>query len=159
LVALLKEGKIRQIFAVSHLEATMGPEFQQLIPLFRIFDLTKARDFYLDYLGFQLDWEHRFEPGFPVYLQVSRKNLVFHLTEHHGDCTPGSKVFIWMTGIREFHAELQSRPGHGMRPGLEKTFYGSWCIDVTDPFGNRISFNERIPESESSLDPESLSAE
>ena len=31
------------------------------------------------------------------------------------------------------------------RPGIERTFYDSKCVEVIDPFGNRIRFNERIP--------------
>ena len=29
------------------------------------------------------------------------------------------------------------------RPGLDETFYGSWAVEVIDPFGNRLSFNEK----------------
>ncbi len=36
--------------------------FNPAIPIFRIFSVEKAREFYLDFLGFTLDWEHRFEP-------------------------------------------------------------------------------------------------
>lgn len=43
----------------------------QTIPIMRIFDEQKARDFYLGFLGMTLDWEHRFEPGYPLYMQVS----------------------------------------------------------------------------------------
>lgn len=32
-------------------------------PILRIFDERKAKEFYLDYLGVRLDWEHRFESG------------------------------------------------------------------------------------------------
>jgi len=42
----------------------------------------------------ELDWEHRVETGLPVYMQVSRENMIFHLNEHSGDCTPGSEVFV-----------------------------------------------------------------
>jgi len=38
----------------------------------RSFDEAKAREFYVDFLGFTVDWEHRFEPGMPLYMQVSR---------------------------------------------------------------------------------------
>jgi Glyoxalase superfamily protein len=31
-----------------------------------------------------------------------------------------------------------------MRPGLETTFYMTLCMNVTDPFGNQIHFNEPI---------------
>jgi hypothetical protein len=39
----------------------MGISFQKTIPIFRIFDVAKAREFYVDFLGFSLDREHRFE--------------------------------------------------------------------------------------------------
>ena len=35
-------------------------------PVLRIFDVAKARAFYLDYLGFSVDFEHRFEDALPL---------------------------------------------------------------------------------------------
>lgn len=35
-------------------------------PILRIFDEAKAREFYIDYLGFTVDWDHRFGPGMPL---------------------------------------------------------------------------------------------
>ena len=67
----------------------MTVQFGRVVPVFRIFSLDKAREFYLDFLGFKVDWEHRFAPDLPVYMQVSRAGLAFHLSEHHGDGTPG----------------------------------------------------------------------
>lgn len=32
------------------------------IPILRIFDEAKAREFYVGFLGFTVDWKHRFEP-------------------------------------------------------------------------------------------------
>ncbi len=122
----------------------MDITFQKAIPILRIFDVTKARDFYVGFLGFQVDWEQRLEPGTPVYMQVSRNGLTLHLTEHHGDCCPGSTVFVWMTGIENFHANITSRGYEYMRPALEETNFGSLCVEVTDPFGNRIRFNEPV---------------
>ena len=59
----------------------MAIQFGRVVPTFRIFSIDKAREFYLDFLGFKVDWEHRFEPGFPVYMQVSRDGLAFHLSD------------------------------------------------------------------------------
>ena len=122
----------------------MAISFQKTVPIFRIFDVAKAKEFYVGFLGFAVDWEHRFDEGSPAYMQVSRGDLLLHLSEHHGDCCPGSTVFVWMTGIEEFHREITSK-GYGfMRPGIETTFYGSRSVEVIDPFGNRIRFNERL---------------
>jgi uncharacterized glyoxalase superfamily protein PhnB len=118
---------------------------QQTIPLLRIFDVAKAKEFYAGFLGFTVDWEHRFDDAAPLYMQVSRAGLVLHLTEHYGDCCPGSTVYVRMTGLDEFHREITAK-GYGyLRPGVEKTFYGTKCMEVIDPFGNRVRFNEEIP--------------
>jgi hypothetical protein len=121
-------------------------QVEKVIPLLRIFDVKKAKAFYLEYLSFTLDWEHRFEPGMPLYMQVSRGGLSLHLTEHHGDCTPGSAVFVWMQGLAAFHRELHSRNYPYLRPGLEQASWGAQLMTVLDPFGNKILFNERTTE-------------
>ena len=77
-------------------------------------------------------------------MQVSRDGLVLHLSEHHGDCCPGSTVFVWMTGIEEFHREITTKHYKYLRPGLETTFYDARCVEVIDPFGNRLRFNESL---------------
>jgi catechol 2,3-dioxygenase-like lactoylglutathione lyase family enzyme len=122
----------------------MPIEFKRAIPMVRIFSLEKAKEFYLDFLGFALDWEHRFEEGTPVYMQISRGDLRLHLTEHYGDCCPGSNVFVEMTGIDEFHREISAKNHEHMRPGVERTFFNSKEMVVIDPFGNRIRFNEFV---------------
>ena len=50
--------------------------FRKTIPILRIFADGKAREFYVDFLGFNVDWEHRFEPGLPLYMQVLRDGCV-----------------------------------------------------------------------------------
>jgi uncharacterized glyoxalase superfamily protein PhnB len=120
--------------------------FQAPIPIMRIFAVDKAMEFYQDFLGFVLDWEHRFGDGFPLYAQISRGSLKLHLSEHHGDATPGSKVFIPMTGIRAFHRELSAKHYAYAKPGLEEAFWGALTVEVADPFGNRLLFSEDIKE-------------
>jgi len=115
--------------------------FKGTVPLLRIFDEGLARRFYGAYLGLTVDWEHRFEPDLPLYMQMSRAGLVLHLTGHHGDTTPGSTVFVQMDGIEAFHAELRSRDDIGnIRPGLDDAPWGGKLVEVTDPFGNRLRF-------------------
>jgi uncharacterized glyoxalase superfamily protein PhnB len=128
----------------------MAVAFLRTIPILRIFDVVKAKEFYVDFLGFTLDWEHHFEENTPAYMQVSRAGLSLHLSEHHGDACPGSTVFVWMTGIDEFHREITNRNYKYLRPGIETAFYGARCMQVIDPFGNRIRFNEDLHPQETS---------
>jgi catechol 2,3-dioxygenase-like lactoylglutathione lyase family enzyme len=113
------------------------------IPIIRIFSVAKAKEFYLDFLGFTLEWEHRFEEGFPLYAQVRRSDLVLHLSEHHGDATPGSTVFVPVVDIDALHRELESRQYAYARPGIEALGWGRQ-LQVADPFGNRLRFCERV---------------
>ncbi len=117
----------------------MTIHFEQICPIFRIFDIEKAKDFYVGFLGFALDWEHRFAEGMPLYMQVSRGNLVLHLSEHHGDGSPGANIFVRMQGVEEFQNEVISRGYRYMRPGIEDAPWGR-VMAVIDPFGNRIQF-------------------
>ena len=59
-------------------------EFEKVTPVLRIFDESKTREFYVDFLDFKIDWEHRLEEGLPLYMQVSKGQCLIHLTEHHG---------------------------------------------------------------------------
>lgn len=122
----------------------MPTAFQQTIPILRIFDEAKAREFYVDFLGFQIDGEHRFEPDLPLYVQVSRAGLTLHLSEHVGDACPGSTVFVRTTGIDDLHAELIAKKYKYLRPGAEIAPWNAKCMEVIDPFGNRIRFNENL---------------
>ena len=124
---------------------------QKNIPILRIFDVDKAKAFYIDWLGFTIEWEHQFEPDTPFYISISNGNIQIHLSEHHGDATPGSKVFILCDEIEKYFAEVKSRPYKYYRPSLEETFYGAKCFEVQDPFGNRLSFNEYIVKGENFL--------
>src|SRR5690606_32386963 len=93
-VSAIVGGTCLQIAASLSRRPERGMEIQRVVPVFRIFDVGKARDFYLGFLGFALDWEHRFEPDMPLYMQVSLGGFQLHLSEHHGDGTPGAVVFV-----------------------------------------------------------------
>lgn len=115
---------------------------QAAIPILRIFSEEKAREFYLDFLGFALDWEHRFEPAAPLYLQVRRGALLLHLSEHYGDATPGAALLIPVKDIAALHAELQAKDYAYARPGIRDEDWGR-ILEVADPFGNRLRFWQR----------------
>ena len=113
--------------------------FGQTCPILRIFDEPKAKQFYLDFLGFKLDWEHRFGDNFPLYAQVSRAGLMLHLSEHYGDASPGSTVFVRMEGIRAYQQELSLKHYTFGKPDIEDQPWGL-VMTLTDPFNNRVRF-------------------
>lgn len=115
-------------------------------PVLRIFDYQRAIEHYINWLGFTIDWEHRFEEDAPVYMQVSRGDIVLHLSEHSGDGTPGTNVFIDnFEGLREYHHELINKKYKYNRPGINVPFYDSGALEVVfiDPFRNQLILVER----------------
>jgi catechol 2,3-dioxygenase-like lactoylglutathione lyase family enzyme len=118
----------------------MTMKFDQPIPILRIFDEAKAREFYVGFLGFKVDWEHRFEPGAPIYMRISRDACVFHLSEHHGDGTPGTVVRVAVDQLEAYHQELHGKKYKYYRPGLEDQEWGTREMKVQDGFGNSIIF-------------------
>jgi catechol 2,3-dioxygenase-like lactoylglutathione lyase family enzyme len=119
-----------------------GISFRETIPILRIFDVAKAREFYCEFLGFSVAMEHRFEPDLPLYMAVKRAGIELHLSEHHGDSSPGSTTFVWMDDINSLHAELIAKHyGYG-RPGIVRQPWGRQ-MEVHDPFGNRVRFCQK----------------
>ena len=115
-------------------------KFGAAVPILRVYDEAKSKDFYLGFLGFALDWEHRFEPGTPLYAQVSLGDCRIHLSEHHGDVAPGSAVRIAVDDIDAYHAEITAKPYKYYRPGIEAMPWGTREIKVIDPAFNRLMF-------------------
>jgi hypothetical protein len=120
----------------------MATKLGTATPILRMFDVDKAKQFYIEYLGYKVDWEHRFESNLPLYMQISRDSSVLHLSEHHGDGSPGQHLRVAIEGIEQFHSELSSKNYNFMRPGLETQEWGERSIGVIDPSSNHIHFWE-----------------
>ncbi|WP_257721732.1 glyoxalase superfamily protein [Hymenobacter sedentarius] len=116
-----------------------------VIPILRIFDYDKAREFYMTWLGFRIEWEHRPE-GSPAYLQIARGDITLHLSEHSGDCSPGARVFIDdFQELYAFHRQLEVKDYKYNKPSIVTPSYDPTAMEmtVTDPFSNRLTFVER----------------
>ena len=111
------------------------------VPILRSFDAARTKAFYLGFLGFEPVFEHRFEPDMPLYMGVRRGECVLHLTEHHGDGTPGAAVRIACDDVSAFVASLPTDYPYA-RPGPpERTPWGSHEITILDPAANRLTFH------------------
>jgi uncharacterized glyoxalase superfamily protein PhnB len=113
-------------------------------PILRSFDEVKAREFYLDYLGFAVVFEHRFERGLPLYMGIARNDCVLHLSEHHGDACPGAALRIEVADIDVLHAELGAKGYMYACPQVQTMPWGTRDMTLADPFGNRLTFTSAI---------------
>lgn len=112
---------------------------QQVVPALRITDHKRSKEFYVDGLGFKVDWEHQFEPNFPVFMQMSKEGISLFLTEHSGDCEVGGLVYIYVADIDIWHANIKL-PGIN---GPKKMDWGTHEFRMKDPDGNTICISTR----------------
>lgn len=118
--------------------------FTRIAPLIRIFDEAKAKEFYVEFLGFKIDFEHRDTEDSPLYMQVSKDECLLLLTEHHGGCSPGCAINIETDELESFCEELNRKNYKYARPGIQEMPWGSKNMAIADPFGNRITFTDAI---------------
>jgi len=115
-------------------------DFHAPLPILRIFDESKARAHYVEYLGFKIEFEHRFAPGMPIYMGIVRGECHLQLSEHHGDGTPGAYVKVRVEELEAYHAELAAKPYKYARPGLMDMEWGERQMTIGDGFGNKLIF-------------------
>jgi catechol 2,3-dioxygenase-like lactoylglutathione lyase family enzyme len=101
---------------------------EEAIPILHVRDAAAAVGWY-DRLGFGKQWEHRFEPGFPAFVEVARGSMRLFLSEHKGDARPDTLVYLRVRDIdavaAEFGVPVKDAP---------------WAreIELRDPDGNRL---------------------
>lgn len=120
----------------------MNMEFTQITPIFRIFDEVRAREFYLGFLEFEIEFEHRFAENMPLYMGVKLGNFILHLSEHSGDGTPGSAVYTEMEDLMTYYEKLAAKDYKYYKPGVCESGFGTIEMSIVDPFHNRLSFNQ-----------------
>ena len=116
-------------------------------PILRSFDEARARAFYLDFLGFELMFEHRFAPDAPLYMGVKKGDCLLHISEHYGDGSPGAAIRIPVADVSDYMAELRAKKFGNASPGEpQATDWGTSEITIQDPAGNRLTFVTELPQ-------------
>ena len=110
------------------------------VPILRSFDETKAREFYLDFLGISVTFEHRFDPTAPLYMGVRLGACEIHLSEHHGDGTPGTALRIEVEDVEAYCHALNAKAYKNARPGIMDQDWGWKEMSIADPAGNKLIF-------------------
>jgi uncharacterized glyoxalase superfamily protein PhnB len=106
---------------------------EELVPILHVTDGYQTAGWY-ERLGFEVESEHRFGPGMPLYLFLRRATNALHLSEHKGDARPGTLLYFYVNDVdaiaRAFNAEVTDQP---------------WAreVQLTDPDGNRWRIGER----------------
>lgn len=112
------------------------------IPVLRVGDGERARDFYVRNLGFGVVFEHRFEPGMPLYLRVARGDARIDLSEHLGDGDGSAAVWIPVADVEALRDDVASGERGANAPEVDREAPGGSTLTVVDPWGNQLRFCE-----------------
>ncbi len=119
----------------------LSSRLERCVPTFRVRDATAASRYFCDQLGFSKDWEHRFEPGLPLFVSVSRDGVSIHLSEHTGDGPVEVRVYVYVQDPKALFGELVSRGARIVaEPAVQS--YGTLEFIVEDLDGNRLRFGK-----------------
>ena len=113
------------------------------IPILRSFDEALTRGGYLDFLGFEVVFEHRFGADALLYLGVRQGACELHLSEHFGDGTPGTFVRIEVEDVATMSAALNDKNYKNAKPGWKRQSWGWDEMSISDPAGNKLIFASR----------------
>ena len=109
------------------------------ISLLRVTDARKSQSFYRDMLGFETTWEYDPGDGHPIFLEVSRDAVSFHLSEHEGDGPRGIQVYVNVVDAVTLHDEFALRGVEIVEP-LQETSWGDLIFVIRDPDQNCLRF-------------------
>lgn len=117
---------------------------QRMIPAFRTTDYTRSKAFYVEGLGFKIDWEHQFEPHFPVFAQITKDEMTIYLTEHTGDCQVGGLIHFFVPNVDSWYSELKLNKETSIIEPPNEDLEGLRMMKVVDPDGNQLRICTRL---------------
>jgi hypothetical protein len=116
------------------------------IPVFRVFDYAKAMAFYVEWLGFKIEWEQKPDDG-PFQVRLSLREVTLHLVEHADEGSLGTWVIVpEFKHLIAYRKIICPDGGKFPKPELRKVPRepNSISMTVVDPFFNRIEFREAM---------------
>lgn len=113
---------------------------ERVVPVLQIDDYQQACDFYVKGLGFNIEFEHRHEPGFPVFMGIRKGDLYFHLSEH-GKGHVGTEVYVFVDDIQAWYERCQAN-GIATETPPEPKPWGNTDMPLKDPFRNLLRFSQ-----------------
>jgi len=111
--------------------------FQRTISMLRVKDARASEAFYREKLGFSNSWEHDPGDGFPVFIEVSRDSVSFHLSEHEGDGPEKIQVYVNVKDAKVLYEDLISKDVKIDNPPEEMP-WGETVFELQDPDGNTL---------------------
>lgn len=86
-----------------------------------------------------VDWPHRFDPGFPLFVQLTRQGRPILLTGPAGGCDRGGAVCFVVPDVDQIFRVFSERGVGAIAPPMQMSS-GARAIVISEPGGNRLRF-------------------
>ena len=139
LLILASTGNLTWSSGTLSLAVAGKPMLKSTISTLRVKDARASEAFYRDKLGFNTTWEHDPGDGYPVFVEIKRDAVAFHLSEHEGDGPNGVSIYVNVADAVALHDELAAREVP-IASAPEAMPWGETVFTIEDPDGNKLRF-------------------
>ncbi len=116
---------------------------ESTISTLRVADARASEKLYCGRLGFEKAWEDDPGDGHPVFVEVTRDKVCFHLSEHDGDGPAGIRIYVNVADAQALYDEFRSRDVQINNPPQEMP-WGHMVFEFKDPDGNTLNFGSPV---------------
>lgn len=126
------------------------PKLELAVPVLGVSDTVRARQYYIEKLGFEVRFEWSDEEADadgtpPQYVIIASGNAEFHLTMA-AEPTP-SITYVFVKGVDEYYQALRRRDAT-ISQDIRDFPWQMREFEVQDPDGNRLIFGEHLSRSD-----------
>ena len=121
----------------------MSAQLIRSVPILPVREARASIDYYRQKLGFDLDWEHEFGEGLPLFVSVSRGDVTLFLSEHPGEGAPGTLVYLYVDDVDALYREVEKN-GAQVEAPPKLTAWGTKEMRVRDPDGHTLRFGMEL---------------
>jgi uncharacterized glyoxalase superfamily protein PhnB len=126
----------------------MAISCKRVVPILRMFDEAVTKQFYAEFLEFEVVFEHRFHDGAPLYMGLRKGDVELHVSGHFGDGTPGTHVRVETIDLDDYARLLRAKKYKHANPGAPTDQeWGCRELTIGDPSGNKLTFYMDLPRS------------
>ena len=116
----------------------MKPTLDSVVPVLSVGSYEETVSHYVEWLGFNVDWEYR-EEQLPFVISITRDGFSFMLAE--SETTTGSWTTIYVSDVEAMSEELNSRRSNSVKIELYPP-NDIAQIHVIDPWKNLLVFEQ-----------------
>ena len=113
------------------------------ISTLRVSDARASEELFCGKLGFHKTWEYDPGDGYPVFIEVTRDSVSFHLSEHEGDGPMGIQVYVSVSDALALYDEFTAKGVVTISEPSEAA-WGELIFELQDLDGNTLRFGSLL---------------